>query len=265
MSRSRSQIVATIGPASESEEVLLQMVEAGVDIVRLNLSWADADEHLKHLKTIMTISKKLGRKIPVLLDLPGPRIQDGKSHTYDKEALSSVTDRDREFIKFGIDNVVDYFALSFVGDSRDVSKCRDIIKEFGGTQKIVAKIERKVAIEKIDEIISESDAIMIARGDLGEEVPLEQIPFVQEEIIKKSKFLDKPVIVATQLLISMVENDKPTRAEVTDVASAIVEGADAVMLSDESAIGKYPVEAVKTMERIIVESEKHEGARVNPL
>ncbi|MFZ2523472.1 MAG: pyruvate kinase [Minisyncoccia bacterium] len=265
MTNSRAQIVATIGPASENDEVILEMIESGVDVVRFNLSWADLSQHLKHMDSILKVSRKLGRKIPVLLDLPGPRIQTGSTHTYDKSGSLSVTEKDEGYIKFGVENVVDYFALSFVGSGNDVVKCREIIKKYGGNQKIIAKIERAEAVEKIDEIISTSDGIMVARGDLGEEVPLEKIPFVQEEIIRKAKYLNKPVIVATQLLLSMVEKDEPTRAEVSDVATAIMEGADAVMLSDETAIGKYPIQAVKMMDKIIVESEKHEGAQVNYL
>lgn len=265
MSTSRAQILATIGPSSESEDIITQMVGAGVDVIRFNLSWADLDAHLKHMDTILNVSRKLGRKVPILLDLPGPRIQTGSTHTYDKELDTSITDKDEEYIKFGVENVVEYFALSFVDSAKDVIKCREIIQKYGGAQKIIAKIERKVAVEKIDEIISEADGVMVARGDLGEEVPLEEIPFIQEEIIKKAKMLNKPVIVATQMMISMVNNPIPTRAEVTDVTTAVMEGADVVMLSDETTIGKYPVEAVKMMERIILESEKHEGAQINYL
>ncbi len=265
MTTSRAQIVATIGPSSESEEVLSQILEAGVDVIRFNLSWADLSEHLKHMDTILKVSKNLGRKVPILLDLPGPRIQTGATHTYDKNENKSITGKDENYIKFGVENVVDYFALSFVNSAQDVIDCRNIIKKYNGEQKIIAKIERKEAVEKIEEILSVSDGVMVARGDLGEEVPLEKIPFIQEEIIKKAKMLNKPVIVATQMLISMVNNPEPSRAEVTDVSSAIMEGADAVMLSDETTIGKYPVEAVKMMDKIILEAERHEGIEINYL
>lgn len=265
MSQSRAQIIATIGPSSEKEEVLSEMIENGADVIRFNLSWENLSKHLVHMDTILKVSKKLGKKIPIILDLPGPRIQTGSTHTYNKEEGSSITEKDEEYIKFGVENVVDYFALSFVDSAEDIIKCREIITKFGGNQKIIAKIERKDAVERIDDIVSVSDAIMVARGDLGEEVPLEKIPFVQEEIIKKAKFLNKPVIVATQLLISMVKNPVPTRAEVTDVATAIMEGADAVMLSDETTIGQYPLEAVKMMDKIILESESHVGNPVNYL
>lgn len=265
MTQSRAQIVATIGPASENEEVLLKMVENGADLIRFNLSWSDLGDHLKHMDLILKVSREAGKKIPIIFDLPGPRVQTGKSHTYDREIESSVTERDENFIKFGVENSVEYFALSFVGDVTDVLKCREIIKKYAGEQKIISKIERKVAVGNIDEIIEASDAIMIARGDLGEEVPLEQIPFIQADIIKKAKLLSKPVIVATQMLISMVQNPEPSRAEVTDVSSAVMQGADAVMLSDETAIGKYPAETVKMMDKIILESEKYESQSVNLL
>lgn len=265
MTQSKAQIVATIGPASENEDVLVEMAKSGLDVIRFNLSWADIDSHSKHIELILDVSKKVGKKIPIILDLPGPRIQTGKNHTYDKDSISSITEKDEEFIKFGVENEVEYFALSFVGSSIDVNKCREIIKKYGGDQKIIAKVERRVAVEKIEEIISAADGVMVARGDLGEEVRIEEIPFIQEEIIKKAKYLNKPVIVATQMLISMVNSDTPSRAEVTDVASAILQGADAVMLSDETAIGKYPVDAVKTMENIILESEKHKAYNLNRL
>jgi pyruvate kinase len=131
------------------------------------------------------------------------------------------------------------------------------VKGLGGNQKIIAKIERAVALESLGAIIAETDAVMVARGDLGNEVPLEQIPFVQERIIRESKLAGKPVITATQMLLSMVNSPVPTRAEVTDVTNAILEGSDAIMLSEESAIGKYPVEVIAMMERIAAEAEIH--------
>lgn len=263
MSQSRAQIIATIGPSSDSEDVLLEMVKAGLDVVRLNLSWESLDNHKKNIEMVYEVSKKLGKKIPVILDLPGPRIQTGNTHTYDKNLDNSITEKDENFIKFGVENSVDYFAQSFVGSASDVLACQEIIKKYDGEQKIIAKIERKIAVEKIDEIISVCDAIMVARGDLGEEVLIEEIPFIQQEIIKKAKFLNKPVVVATQMLLSMVKNSEPTRAEVADVATAIMEGADAVMLSDETTTGAYPVEVVDVMNKIILTSEKHENLPVN--
>lgn len=254
---SKSQIVATIGPASANKEVLSSMLEHQVDLVRLNFSWGDLSEKSLHIQMVREIESEIGRRIPIIQDLPGPRIQKGSDHTYDKTSISSITEEDKEYIKFGVDKNIDYIALSFVGSEKDVLLCRETIKEFGGHQLIISKIERVKALESLDSIIDVSDAIMIARGDLGDELPLERIPFVQAEIIKKCKLAGKPVITATQMLLSMKDNATPTRAEVTDVANAILQGSDAVMLSEETASGKYPLESVIMMEKIIIEAEKH--------
>lgn len=254
---SRAQIIATIGEVSKNEEILEKMISSGMDIVRMNFSWGDLDEKKITIDTLKGLEKKLNKKIYTIQDLPGPRVQNGSVHTYDKEAISSFTEEDKKMVLFGIKEKIDFVALSFVGSGADVSLCRDFIKNNNGSQKIISKIERKVAVENLEEIIKLSDAVMVARGDLGTEFPIEQIPFVQSDIIKKCKMANKPVIVATQMMLSMVENSVPTRAEVEDVSNAITEGADAVMLSEETAIGKYPVEAVSQMEKIILEAEKH--------
>jgi pyruvate kinase len=214
---------------------------------------------------IRELEKECGRRIPIMQDLPGPRIQEGAEHTYDPKALTLLTDEDKKSIEFGVAQKLDYIALSFVGGPADVVAAKKVVFEYLGTQKIIAKIERKVAVDLIDEIIAVSDVIMIARGDLGNEVPLEQIPFIQAEIIKRCKKAGKPVITATQMMLSMVENPTPTRAEVTDVENAIMSGSDAVMLSEETAKGKYPVETVAMMDRIILETERHEGVEVRGL
>jgi len=257
MKISKAQIVATIGPTSSNQEVLSKMIESGVDVVRFNFSWGDLETRTKQFKLIREIEKKFNRKIPIIQDLPGPRVQIKSDHTYNHNSVSSITDQDKEFIKFGIKNGVDYVALSFVRRPEDIRLCREIIQEYSGNQRIIAKIECAAALESLDDIISISDATMIARGDLGKEVPLEQIPFIQANIIKKSKENSKPVITATQMLLSMTENSEPTRAEVTDVTNAILQGSDAVMLSEETARGKYPIETVVMMEKIIIEAEKH--------
>ncbi|KKQ20513.1 MAG: Pyruvate kinase [Candidatus Nomurabacteria bacterium GW2011_GWC2_36_9] len=148
-------------------------------------------------------------------------------------------------------------ALSFVGSDKDIVELRNLIKEKGGNQRIIAKIERKVAFENIDEILEVTDGVMVARGDLGNEYPLEEIPFIQHKIIEKCNAKGKMVIVATQMMLGMVESPVPTRAEVSDVAYAIIDGANGVMLSEESATGKHPIEAVAMMEKIALASEKH--------
>src|SRR3989344_4645096 len=197
---SKAQIIVTIGKSSENPEIFRVMLSAGLDLVRLNFSWGSFQEKKNQIEMVRVESEKLGKKIPIIADLPGPRIQINGEHTYDKTAVDSI-----------------------------------------------------------DEIINAADAVMIARGDLGKEIPLEKLPFIQEKIIRKAKQLGKPVVTATGMLLSMTEHNEPTRAEVADVFEAIVEGSDAVMLSEETASGKYPVESVKMMEKIVLEAEKHLG------
>lgn len=259
---SHAQIVATLGPASVSENIFFSMVEKNLDVVRLNFSWGDYTEKAIHIKTVRAAEAKFGKKIPIIMDLPGPRIQENRSHTYTKDTISALTPKDREHIQFGIQQNIDWIAVSFVGNAKDITDCRTVIKDCGGKQKIIAKIERAEAVRNIDEILAATDAIMIARGDLGNEVPLEKIPFTEAMIIEKCNAAGKPVITATQMMLSMTENPIPTRAEVTDVTAAILLGSDAVMLSEETASGKYPIEAVTMMEKIILESENHKNRPV---
>lgn len=254
---SKSQIVATIGPASSSSDTLCKMIENGLDVARLNFSWGSFEERKEQITLIRELARKCKRQVLILVDLPGPRIQKTSGHTYDTSSTEMITEKDKEYIKFAIDQGVDYLGLSYIGNKNDVIKYKEIIRSMGGNQKVIAKIERSDAVSNLEEIISESDAVMVARGDLGSEVPLEQIPFVQQTIIEKSNLAGKPVIVATQMMLTMTENDTPTRAEVTDVSIAIMEGADAVMLSEETAQGKHPIETVAMMEKIISESEIH--------
>ena len=258
---SKAQIVATLGPVSSNEKTLKAMIEHNLDVVRLNFSWSNIKQHTDQIELVRKLEGQLNRRIPIIIDLPGPRIQEKVGHTYNHDAISSITKHDEEFIKFAAEQGVEYIAVSFVGSAADIKKCRQLIEQNRGNQKIIAKIERKVALSSLDEIISATDAVMVARGDMGNEVPLEEIPFVQEKIIKKAKAAGKPVITATQMMLSMVASPTPTRAEVTDVENAIMEGSDAVMLSEESAQGKYPVEAVAMMEKIIIETERHMNGR----
>ncbi len=263
MKYSKAQIVATLGPASTKHEVLKSMVEHGLGVARLNFSWGSFELHIKEIELVRQFEKEFNKRIPIIIDLPGPRIQETEGHTYNHEAISAITDHDRDFIRFAVKHNVDYIAVSFVGNADDIKKCRDIIKEYSGTQKIIAKIERKVALPHLESIIEAADAVMVARGDLGNEVLLEQIPFIQEKIIRKAKADGKPVITATQMMLSMVEHSVPTRAEVTDVENAIMEGSDAVMLSEETAKGKYPAETVAMMEKIIIETERHMKGKIH--
>lgn len=165
-------------------------------------------------------------------------------------SINVLTERDKEFVKFAIDNEIDYLGLSFVRDAKDVMELRELIKQYNGKIKIISKIEKPQALKNIDEIITKSAGIMVARGDLGIEISPEKVPIVQKEIIKKANTQRKVVIVATQMLESMIEQPIPTRAEASDVANAIIDGTDAIMLSAETAAGKYPVEAVKMMASI---------------
>jgi pyruvate kinase len=169
--------------------------------------------------------------------------------------VDSLTNKDRKDIQVGIDAGVDAIALSFVRTASDIEAMRKVIKNSGGHVPIIAKIEKHEAVSNIDKIVSVSDAVMVARGDLGVEIDLERVPLVQKMIIQKCNALGKPVITATQMLVRMVENPRPTRAEATDVANAVLDGTDAVMLSEETAAGKYPVEAVMMMDRIVRSAE----------
>jgi pyruvate kinase len=264
---SKAQIVATLGPVSSNEKTLRAMMEHNLDVVRLNFSWSDIKNHERQIELVRKLERELNRRIPIIIDLPGPRVQGKEGHTYNHRIIHSITKRDEEFIKFAAEQGVEYVAVSFVGKADDIVICRQLIEKNSGSQKIIAKIERKVALPSLDEIIAASDAVMVARGDLGNEVPLEQIPFIQDKIVEKAKAAGKPVIVATQMMLSMTNNPLPERAEVTDVENAVFQGADAVMLSEETAEGKYPVESVAMMEKIILETERHMAGRekLNPL
>lgn len=178
-------------------------------------------------------------------------------------SLNVLTERDKEFVKFAIDNEIDYLGLSFVRDAKDVMELRELIKKHNGKIKVISKIEKPQALENIDEIIIKSSGIMVARGDLGIEISPEKVPVVQKEIIKKANAQRKVVIVATQMLESMIEQPIPTRAEASDVANAIIDGTDAIMLSGETAAGLYPVEAVKMMKSIAQNVENSEIMRHN--
>lgn len=173
-------------------------------------------------------------------------------------SLNVLTERDKKFVKFAIDNEIDYLGLSFVRDAKDVMELRELIKQYNGKIKIISKIEKPQALKNIDEIITKSAGIMVARGDLGIEISPERVPIVQKEIIRKANSQRKVVIVATQMLESMVEQPIPTRAEASDVANAIIDGTDAIMLSGETAAGKYPVEAVQMMRAIAQNVENSE-------
>lgn len=256
---SRAQIIATIGPASENAQVLQVMLESGMDAARFNFAWFDPTETRTRVAQIRAGETAAGKQVLLIADMPGPRIPSEAGHTYDAATPFAITAHDTEMLRFVADEQFAYVALSFIGSAEEVCAYQAAIAAVGGTQKVIAKIERSQAVAAFDEIVDAADAVMIARGDLGNEVPLEEIPFVQKQIIAKANALGKPVIVATQMLLSMREHPEPTRAEVTDVEAAISDGADAVMLSEETASGAYPIEAVRMMERIVSAAERHQG------
>jgi len=332
----KTKIVCTIGPASSSPDMLEQLIQAGMNVARLNFSHGTHEEHGEVIKHIREISKRLDEPIAILQDIAGPKIRigdipdgpvelhTGKTfvitdeeiagtcdrvsinfkglpklvHQGDKLLLSDgllelevqksddkeitcriivggplsshkgvnlpsrslgipiLTEKDFEDLTYGIEQEVDYIALSFVRTAADINEVRNFIGEKGKEIPLIAKIEKPEALNNIDEIIRVVDGIMVARGDLGVELPFEQVPLAQKKLISKANQAGLPVITATQMLESMVDNPRPTRAEVTDVANAVLDGTDAVMLSEESAVGKYPIDAVQSMHRIIRDVEK---------
>jgi pyruvate kinase len=331
----RTKIVATVGPASSHPEILSRLIQAGIDVVRLNFSHGSQKEHGQTIKAVRRLASKLKRNVAVLQDLAGPKIRIGKlkedsilleagrsvtlttRETLGSETeisvsykdlpsqvrpgdtllladgslelsvletgptdikcrvviggrltshkginlptrtlqLQPLTTKDRADLAFGIDQGVDYVALSFVRQASDIILAREMIDKGGAKTPVIAKIEKHEALEHIDEIIEVVDGIMIARGDLGIETPLERVPMVQKRLIRKATNAGKPVITATQMLRSMVESPRPTRAEATDIANAIFDGTDALMLSEETAVGAYPVESVRTMAKIAETTE----------
>jgi len=333
----KTKIIATAGPASRSPERVRQLINAGVNVFRLNFSHGSHEEHLTTLHTIREAATELKAHIAVLQDLSGPKIrisnivgdfvhiEDGAKvelrfsdgspsnaeiiyveglnplevlepgqpvllsdgiiglHAEEKlptgvvcsvlkggrlrsrvgiafpdsaVTLPATTEKDLKDLRWGIKNGVDFVAISFVQNAQDVHMLREVIRAEKGECRIIAKIERKRALEEIDDIISASDGLMVARGDLGLELPLEQLPMLQRNLIEKGNANGIPVIVATQMLHSMITSVRPTRAEVSDIAAAVMSGADAVMLSEETAIGEHPVEAVRYLSRIAREAEK---------
>ena len=333
----KTKIVCTLGPASENEETLRELIKNGLNVCRLNFSHGSHEEHKGRMDLVKKLRAELNMPTAILLDTKGPEIRTGKfdvpevfleeGQTFtitmkdvigDKERctvsykglandvkpgdtiliddglvgltvkevnnddivcevqnsgivknhkgvnvpgvkvnLPAITEKDRSDIEFGIEQGIDFIAASFVRKVSDVLAIREILEENNAEHiKIISKIENQEGVENLDEIIEVSDGIMVARGDLGVEIPTEEIPVVQKLMIKKCNEAGKPVITATQMLDSMIRNPRPTRAEVTDVANAIYDGTDAIMLSGETAAGKYPVEAVKTMATIAKRAEE---------
>ncbi|MDK6232967.1 pyruvate kinase [Aerococcus sanguinicola] len=334
-----TKIVCTIGPASESVETLVQLMEAGMNVARLNFSHGSHEEHEARIKNIREAAKQSGKRVALLLDTKGPEIRthnmvnhepvllekgttvsifssevegdaskfsitypeliddvhvgshilvddglvdllvtdinkaDGEIVTVvensgiikDKKGvnvpgvsinLPGITDKDEADIRFGLEQGIDFIAASFVRKPEDILEIREILEETGNEDvQILPKIENQEGVDNIKEIMNVSDGLMIARGDLGVEIPVETVPIAQKDMIELCNSLGKPVITATQMLDSMQRNPRPTRAEASDVANAIYDGTDAIMLSGETAAGDYPVEAVQTMNRIALATE----------
>lgn len=331
MITTRAKIVCTIGPASQSLEMIEKMIHAGMDVARLNFSHGTHDAHAQVIKNIRQAIKNTGYPVAILQDLQGPKIRVGHfekgpvtlvngaqftitsrdvpgdqnivSTTYKalpkdvvpgdmlllddgliylkviktdgtdvlcevinggllkdhkginlpgvKVSAPSLTEKDHEDLLFGLENNVDYVALSFVRKAEDIIHIKEIIKSKGKSTPVVAKIEKPEAMDCIEDILKVTDVIMVARGDLGVEMKTEEVPSIQKRLIKLCNQHGKPVITATQMLESMITNPRPTRAEASDVANAILDGTDAVMLSAETASGKFPIEAISIMNRII--------------
>lgn len=335
----KTKIVATIGPGSESPEVFEKLINAGVNVMRLNFSHGDHSEHLAKVQTLRALNEKLGTSVAFLLDTKGPEIrtglfEDGQKHTFTKGSkvivttedvpctdelisvsyrnlakdvkvgghilmcdasldlliekvegnniycevqntaklgdrknvnvpnaklqIEALTEKDIADVKFGVENNFDYIAASFIRKPEDVIAMKKLLSDLGGQEiKIISKIENQEGLDNFDEILKVTDGVMVARGDLGSEIDIADLPAAQKMIIKKTTAAGKPVITATQMLESMIGNPRPTRAEASDVANAIYDGTSAVMLSGETAYGDYPVEAVTVMAKIAKKSEEN--------
>ena len=295
----KTKIVCTLGPSSNTPEIIEKMIKAGMNVARFNFSHGSHEEHKQRIDMVRAASQKLGIPVALLLDTKGPEIRLGKFkngsimmeagkdftltardvegqdiHTKilnsgkmsDRKRvavpgiainLPAVSDTDADDIEFGCRMNMDWIAASFIQRGKDVLTIRKILEKHDSHMKIISKIECQAAVNNIDDIIKMSDGIMVARGDLGVEVPAEEVPMLQKVLIHKCQAAGKPVITATQMLESMCNNPRPTRAETSDVANAILDGTDAIMLSGETAGGLYPVEAVETMARVATFTESN--------
>ena len=339
---SKSKIVCTLGPATSSLKTIRELIEAGMDVARLNMSHGTHADHEQAYHHVRTAADESGHGVAILADLQGPKIRletfadgpvvlengarftittrevegtarecgttyaglpgdvaagdqilidDGKIrlkvvevdgadvHTEvmvggkvsDHKGINlpgvavsvpALSEKDEADLRWALRTSVDFIALSFVRAASDVDRVREIMREEGLMLPVIAKIEKPEAIENLDEIVEAFDAVMVARGDLGVECPLEKVPLLQKRVVEVARRNAKPVIVATQMLESMITNPAPTRAEASDVANAVLDGADAVMLSGETSVGDYPIETVRTMGRIVREVEEWDPQRM---
>ncbi len=341
----RAKIVCTIGPAVASPEQIRALVDAGMDVARINCSHGDRSGHDQNIAWIREVCRDTGRVVGILVDLQGPKIRTGRFgtgpvnlHAGDTFTITvrdvvgdqrqvgttypdlptdvsvgdpllvddgnvalrairvtetdvvtevveggvvsnnkginlpgvavsvpALSEKDEADLRWALGVQADWIALSFVRDARDITRCHEIMAEVGVRRPVLAKIEKPQAVKNLSEIVRAFDGIMVARGDLGVELPLEEVPLVQKRAIELARREAKPVIVATQVLESMIHQSRPTRAEASDCANAVLDGADALMLSGETSIGSWPIVAVRTMARIIENTEEHGLNRILPL
>jgi pyruvate kinase len=341
----RAKIIATIGPSSNTEATLRDLLRLGMDVARLNFSHGSHEEHARNIERIRRAARREGRTVCILQDLQGPKIRTGRLKGHEPVLLESgsrvtitpkdvlgtphliattfaglarevgpgarillsdglielrvrgrrgqdvecdvvnggllaehqginlpgvaltipaLTDKDRKDLEFGLKHDVDMVAISFVRSASDVREVKQLILDHGGNVPVIAKLEKPQALEQLEEIFEAADGVMVARGDLGVEMLPEQVPVIQKHVIRRAEEWRKPVIIATQMLESMIENPRPTRAEASDVANAVFDGTDAVMLSGETASGRYPREAVAMMSRIVIEAEHNMASFSEP-
>jgi pyruvate kinase len=238
------KIVCTLGPASSSPSIVERMLKGGMDIARLNLAYGTLEEHSQLISEVRLLSQKLKLPTGILLDLPGLKRRVG-----DIKAVFN------EHLEFADSQKVDFVALSFISSAQQVKEVKTLLKNMNVYMPIIVKIEQARALEQSGAILEVGDGIMVARGDLALEISIEKVPLAQKQLIKEANRCGKPVITATQMLESMVQSTTPTRAEATDVANAILDGTDAMMLSEETAIGSHPIEATEMMAKIALEAE----------
>ncbi|HYY11525.1 MAG TPA: pyruvate kinase [Kineosporiaceae bacterium] len=281
----RAKIVCTLGPAVEGR--MRELVEAGMDVARLNLSHGGYDEHKERYLEVRAASDGVGRAVGVLVDdgkvtlrvtdvagdevttrvEVGGTVSNNKGLNLPGVAMSvpALSDKDEADLRWALHLRADMIALSFVRSAADIEPVHKIMEEEGVRLPVIAKIEKPQAVDNLEEIVRAFDGIMVARGDLGVELPLEQVPMVQKQAVELARRAAKPVIVATQVLDSMITMPRPTRAEASDCANAVLDGADAIMLSAETSVGKYALESVRTMARIIETTEEQGLERIAPL
>src|SRR5947209_6319882 len=248
----RTKIVATIGPACSTPELLRQLVDAGMDAARLNLSHGTHDDHAARAKLVRDVQEEVGSGRARCGIVVGGIVtsQKGVNLPGVPIPIPSLTRKDLSDLEFALELGCDFIALSFVRSAADVRDLKALIDQEGSNAHVIAKIEKAEAVDALDDVLAEADSVMVARGDLGVEIGPELVPLVQKRIISKALERGKPVITATQMLESMIHHPEPTRAEASDVANAVLDGTSAIMLSGETATGEYPVQAVQTMDRI---------------